>query len=495
MHRSSGPRARCVVAAAVAAALALSVPLTSSATAARPDPTRASAVALAPAGPDGPTITLDDQAAFSGVDVATDPATGTAYVGWISSNYATQTLRAVHLCVLPPGASGCAGGVLTTSAVDGPSAAGLQIKVTAPGVATLVWYHQLGTQAWLATATYSNGVLSAPSDLWPAPSNGRLLDVTQAANGQLYAVTQNDGSSGQILHIQPLAPGAPPTDLVAPWYVGKASLAFAGSKAVLLIGKYGSIGDPLYYASGAPWTPFAPVPKTWTLGEYSDLVTTKHGVRMISSEANAGYRPVVGKWTGSKFTKPGLIGDEDSCPALTHDLVTDGSGRLGDVSERCGKLGIYNLPQTTDAAIAKFSSGGTIAGAPQITTTTRGYGWVAWSILSPIQGNKLLVRAVRLPALMTAKSESAKGNKVTVSGPVSCLPVVTVRGKLKANPANGWSVVSKQLKLDGDDVDSPVKINGEKLDPRSKHVLKGKAVFRNGGQQVTVTEQLTFKAC
>ncbi len=85
----------------------------------------------------------------------------------------------MHLCVLPPGASSCAGGVLTTSAVDGPSAAGLQIKVTAPGVATLVWFHQLRlTEAWLAAATYANGVLSAPADLWLAPSNGRLLDVT-----------------------------------------------------------------------------------------------------------------------------------------------------------------------------------------------------------------------------------------------------------------------------------------------------------------------------
>ena len=72
--------------------------------------------------------------------------------------------------------------------------------------------------------------------------------------------------------------------------------------------------------------------------------------------------------------------------------MTDGSGRLADVSERCGKIGIYNLPQTKDAAIAKPSSGGTILpDAPQITTTTRGYGWVAWAILSPVQGNKLMV--------------------------------------------------------------------------------------------------------
>ena len=216
---------------------------------------------------------------------------------------------------------------------------------------------------------------------------------------------------------------------------------------------------------------------------------------MIGSEDNAGYRPVVGRWTGSVFAKPRLIGDNESCPALTHDLVTDGSGRLADVSERCGKIGIYNLPQTKVAAIAKFSSGGTIAGGPQITTTTRGYGWVAWAILSPVQGTKLMVRAVRLPALMRDKTAKAKDNKVTVTGPVSCLPVVTVKGKLKVNPASGWTVVSKQLKLDGDTVGSPVKIDGEKLKAGSKHVLKGKAVFRRGGQSVTVTESLSFEAC
>ncbi len=285
----------------------------------------------------------------------------------------------------------------------------------------------------------------------------------------MWAVTQNDASSGQILHLQPLAPGAPPTDLGAPWYVGKASLAFAGSKAVLLIGKYGSIGDPLYFASGAPWTPFAPVPKTWTLGEYSDLVTTKHGVRMIGSEANADYRPVVGKWTGSKFAKPELIGDNDSCPALTP--------RPGDRRQRSPRRRQRALRQ--DRHLQPAPDHGRrdrqvpvgrhdLSGGPQITTTTRGYGWVAWAILSPVQGNKLLVRAVRLPALMTTKTDKAKDNKVTVTGPVSCLPVVTVQGQAEGQPRPGLGVVSKQLKLDGDDVGSPVKIDGEKLDRRQQ---------------------------
>ena len=120
---------------------------------------------------------------------------------------------------------------------------------------------------------------------------------------------------------------------------------------------------------------------------------------------------------------------------------------------------------------------------------------MAWAILSPIQGNKLMVRAVRLPALMTSKTEKAKDNKVTVTGPVSCLPVVSVKAKVKAKAAPGWNVVSRQLKLDGDDVGVDVKIDGEKLAAGSKHVLLGKGVFRRGNSTVTVTEKLKFRAC
>ena len=78
---------------------------------------------------------------------------------------------------------------------------------------------------------------------------------------------------------------------------------------------------------------------------------------MIGSEDNANYRPVVARWTGSSFSTPKLIGENQSCPALTFDLVTDGSGRLANVSERCGKLGVYNLPDTKNAAIVRFALG------------------------------------------------------------------------------------------------------------------------------------------
>ena len=56
-------------------------------------------------------------------------------------------------------------------------------------------------------------------------------------------------------------------------------------------------------------------------------------------------------------------------------------------------------------------------------------------------------------------------------------------------------MVSTQLKLDGDNVDSPVKIDGEKLAAGSKHVLPARRVFRKGNQTVTVTKKFRFKAC
>ena len=498
MHRSSR-RAR-VTAAAAAAGLCLSLTATSNvgtaASAATGGTQRVATPHKAPPGPAGAAITVDDQVTFSGYDMATDPTTNTAYLAWISANSVTATLRDVHLCVLPPGANGCAGGVLTADAIGDSSAADIQVEVTSPGIATLVWFYQHDlTTGKLAAATYAGGALTPSVAIADAPSNGLLFDVVPGPDGNLWAVTRSDSGAGQNVQVRQGLAGAP-TNLVAPWMVGNASLAFAGSKPVLMVAQYGQIAGALHYASGVPWTGFAPIAKTWTLGIANDLVGTSHGVRMLGSEDNAGYRPSVARWTGAGFSKPQLIGDDNSCAASTHDVVSDGSGRVADVVSTCENLTIYNLPDTKHAAIVRFKAGGTFAGGPpQITTTTRGHGWVAWGILSAPTGNKLLVRPVRLPALMKKKSAQEKGNKVTVTGPVSCLPVVTVKGRLKTDPAQGWNVVSKSLKLDGDDVDNPVKIDGEKLAAGSEHVLLGKGVFKKGNDTVTVTKKFKFKAC
>ena len=233
MHRSAGLRARSAIAvAAVAALVFLAVPLL------RPRPRQRGPT------PPGrlrwpwrpPALTARSSPWTTrprprALDMATDPSTGTAYLGWISSSYATQTLRAVHLCVLPPGASSCAGAPIT-SAVDGPSAAGLQIKVTAPGVATLVWFHQLNlTEARLATAMYADGVLSGPSTCgslratagcWTSPT------PATASSGRSPRTTPAPARSSTS---RPRAPRDVLGLVIAPWYAGHASLGFVFSKA------------------------------------------------------------------------------------------------------------------------------------------------------------------------------------------------------------------------------------------------------------------------
>ncbi len=454
-------------------------------------PAPAAAAKTAP-GPAGPTIVVEQQAQYSGYDLATDPVSGTSYLGWISSSTASGGLRDVHLCVLPAGATGCAGGVLT-NVLGSSSASGLQVEVTGPGVAELVWFDQ-NAGGGLVSATYVNGVLWAPTPGGAAPSFGQLLDVVTGPGG-LWAVTSN--ATGDQLQVRQGLNGVP-IDIAAPWMVGNAQLAFAGAQPQLLIARYGAVSEPVQYATGVPWSGFQPIPKTWNVGIFNDIVGTARGVRVITSEANADYRPVVSKGKGSSFGKPSLIGDSESCPPYALDLVTDASRRVAGVVQHCDQLSIYNLADTKRAGIVRMPTGGTSAGGPQqITTTARGMGWVAWGILSEPagSGNTLLVREIRLPAEMTDKADRARGGKVTVIAPVSCLPVSSAKAKVKAKAAKGWGVASRSLKLDGKNEGRSVSIDGSKLAAGSKHTLVGTAVFKKGGQRSTATKRYSFRAC
>ena len=104
------------------------------------------------------------------------------------------------------------------------------------------------------------------------------------------------------------------------------------------------------------------------------MVATKSGVRLIASIDNADYWPVIAKWNGAGFSKPVPTGDKNACAPSSHDLNTDASGRLVDVSEECSNVTIANLPATTVAGLFSFKSGGTFAGGiPQIASTPRGH--------------------------------------------------------------------------------------------------------------------------
>ena len=104
---------------------------------------------------------------------------------------------------------------------------------------------------------------------------------------------------------------------------------------------------------------------------------------MVASGNNS-YAPVVAKLSGTTFAKPVLIGDTNSCDPSSHDVGTDGSGRVVDISNECGQLAVDNLASTTKAGIVRFSSGGTnSAGPAQIASTPRGPAIAVWAVESP----------------------------------------------------------------------------------------------------------------
>jgi len=449
----------------------------------------------------GPAITLANNTQFSGYDMATGP-NGTAYIGWIGD---TGSGRFVHLCTLPRGAKGCAAGIKSiASAPDGigtSTAAGLRVLVSKSNLVTLVWmYSTVASENGpegdvIATATsQGGGPLSAAKASSAGPSFGDLLDAVLAPNGKIWTVAHAGGgvSSAQVTR----GLGSTPQTVKAPFWPGRAIIAFTGSSSVLAIDKYGAISTPVYYArqSGGGWTAFKAVAKTWNVAGFGMAATTA-GVRLIASENNAGYHPVVSALNSSGFSAPVLTGDSNNCNPFSHDVVADASGRLADVSVECQAVTVANLANTRHAAIFRFSipASATFAGGdPQLTTAPSGHGWVAWSIESKVN-DKLLVAPLLLPGLDVTATASGKAGKVSVTGPTSCLPPVNIAVGLSARAASGWTVLGKSLKLGGGTVGSVLK--GAGLTPGKSYTLTGTVTFGRGGTRAAGHAAVTFRAC
>ena len=347
----------------------------------------------------GNPIVLESNAEFSGDDAVTD-ASGTAYIGWIAdSNFGG---RKVSLCVLPKGATSCAGGVSTVDSLGDSTASGLRVLLTGPHTVTLVWQHttaasESGPQGdEIATATSSGGPLSAPKDVATAPSSGAMEDAVVGPHDTIWVVSEVAGGKVAVQ----VRPGLsnPPVNLKTPWLIGLAQLRFAGTTPVLVIDKDGSIGGPISVASehGGQWTTFSDVPNVWTTANFG-LASTPSGVRLIATTDNASYQPVVADWTGSGFAAPTLTGDTNACAPSSHDPVSDASGRLADVSMECGDVAIANLPDTAHATVFRFPVNGTFAGTlPQLTTSPDGSSWVTWSTQSA-GGDELMAAPLQLP--------------------------------------------------------------------------------------------------
>jgi hypothetical protein len=456
------------------------------------------AVAVKP-GLTGSPITLVTNAQFSGYDMATGPD-GTAYIGWIGD---TGSGRKVSLCTLPRGAARCAGGIQTIDSagdsIGASSAAGLRVLVSKSGLVTLVWMHDTvasesgpeGAEIAIATSQ-GGGPLSAPADVSPGPSFGDLLDATLAPNGSIWTVAHPSGGVSKVQITRGL--GTPYQSLTTPFWPGHAVIAFNGANAVLAIDEYGAITKPVSYAkqSGNGWTAFKAIAKTWNVAGFG-MATTTTGVRLIASENNAGYHPVVSRLTSSGWSAPALTGDTNNCAPFSHDVVADASGRLADASVECGDVAVANLADTRHAAIVRFSVHGTFAGGqPQLTTSPSGRSWVAWSIESA-SGNKLLVAPLLLPGLDVTSSRSGKPGRVVVTGPVSCLPPVDVPVSVAGKPASGWRVASKSLKLGNSAVGTL--LHGASLTPGKSYTLTGTVTFARGSARSTGRASVSFRAC
>lgn len=483
-----------MLAATAVAAAAMTVPFTG-----------AVATAAAPAGtPPRPGLTSAPITLASGVDLtggydAATTASGTTYIAWIAANGGAN--RTVYLCVLPLGKTACAGGIQSTSSLNGASAQGIHVIVTGSTV-TLAWFHDtvksvLGPEnAKIATAAVLNGKLSAAQNRAPAPSFGTLEDVAAGPGGTIWTVTAHSGT--QSVQVIP-GLGNKPVTVPTPYLVGTnqgVQLAFAGSTPLMAIQMGGAISQPISYASepNGKWTAFRELAHTWTAAANLGLAQTRSGVRALASVDNPTYQPVVSRWTGSSFSPRTLTGDHNPCAPSSHDPVADASGRMADISNECQNAAVANLTDTLHAAIVRFPSGGTFAGGlPQLATTPRGHAWAVWSIEGTTNDN-LLAAPLLLPGRDRSVQATGQGNQVKLTGPASCLPPVAIPAKVTGTPAAGWQVTSSTLKLDGTTVSGKT-LNGATLKAGTSHTLAGTVMFSKSGTHLPVTATLKFTAC
>jgi len=452
------------------------------------------------AGLTGRPITLASNIDLTGGDDAVMDASGTAYIGWIGNQ--DNAGRTVFLCVLPPRVTACKGGIQSTPSLDPSSAAGLQMLLTGKKV-TLVWFHDTiksgegPENAKIATATVTNGVLSAAHDRGAAPSFGVLEDAAVGPGGTVWTVTAHTGT--QSVQVTP-GLGNKPVTVPTPYLVSTdegAQLAFDRSTPIMAIQMGGSISQPISYAAekNGKWPAFHPLAKTWTADANLGLATTTSGVRALASVDNANYWPVVSKWTGSSFSPPQLTGDKNPCSPSSHDPVADASGRMADISRGCSDVAVTNLTDTLHAAVTRFPSGGTLGGPkPQIATSPRGHAWVVWSIEASVSDN-LLAAPMLLPGRdVTAKATSTQGNEAQLKGPASCLPPESIPVKVTGVPAAHWKVTSSTLTLNGKTITGKT-LDGSTLTAGKSYTLTGRVSFADGGTKQLVTATLKFKSC
>jgi hypothetical protein len=118
---------------------------------------------------------------------------------------------------------------------------------------------------------------------------------------------------------------------------------------------------------------------------------------------------------------------------------------------------------------------------------------VVYALQNETGYDQLLAVPVLLPALTSTVSKSSVAGVARVSGPVSCLPVVTTPVAVAAASTGHWQVLSKALTLSGKSQGSV--LNGALLRPGASYKLVGSVTFGDGQRRLTVKAVLAFKAC
>jgi hypothetical protein len=445
----------------------------------------------------GGHVLLQDHASYSGFDAGTDAA-GNTYIGWIGSVYSLGSAgRTAYLCMLPPGAQACQGGIQHTVPINPSTASGLRLLVTPAGLVTMVWSESApvpdssGRNGRVVVATsQSGGPLGAATVVADAPNETSLLDAEFGPGGALWTVMAI-GAGTSSLEVRE-GVSNPPTTVALPWSPGPAYLAFNGSTPVLAVQENARLSVPPAYSFGPGFTSWKNVPDSWTAGANIGLAATRSGIRMVASNL-ASNAAAISKLSGGTFTKPVLEGVPDNCVPSSHDLGADASGRLVDVSNECGTIAVDNFPTTTLAGEFRFTPSGTLsAGPPQITTTPRGRGVVVWGVESPGSGAGDSLYFNRI--LLAGRDTSARKSGVRVTGPTSCQPASTIAVSVTGSRA-GWKVSSASLTFGGKKLAPKTTIDGAKLVGGKLYSLVGKVVFSKGGVHSTGTETLKFRSC
>ena len=129
---------------------------------------------------------------------------------------------------------------------------------------------------------------------------------------------------------------------------------------MIAVDKDGAVTQPIAYArqSGGGWTAFKSIARTWSVAGFGMAETTT-GVRLIATENNADYHPVVSRLTNAGWSTPALTGDLGNCFPSSYDVVADASGRLAVASHECDDaIAVENLANTRHAAIVRFTRQG-----------------------------------------------------------------------------------------------------------------------------------------